>query len=693
MEHHNNDDGAELSSEPSAKKARTRTRTGCRNCRRRRRKCDERKPECSNCRLREESCEWGVKLVYKDGNAESLGQEHPSMLEGSRRRPRRFEIERGYAYELSPTGAAAGLDAHSSPFNHTPDSVAPSQSRRFSYQVGDGYTPQMDNSPGTVTSPQTSFTDGLAFTPQSASDGNSLARIPSSTSAVLTENAAADLLALRYLSSHTATDQSPGYLHENNTPMEEVQLEQPISVTQLNYRDDASLRSSMFGERDGIFLPGSAYQELHSTLRNHLISTARSNAPTRLGTPEQDHAPLGRSDLRFNEDAPDSRTESDPESVQSSKAPEISPHREYVLWKTWIDEVAPWLDKFDNKRHFEQKIPIMARHSAHLRKSILAVCARQIEQKHNSKSLSESLGLYQEAIHLLLPELQTKNTAVIASCVILCVLEMMSCSPKEWRRHLEGCANLLEAVGINGFVGGVEEALFWCFIRMDVCGALISQDVTLIPVERWASNIDLDSDIKLFRNSSRDFDTYAAYAVFLLGYCAAYLKNYKNREKSTLAGKDWCYRWNELVCHLDDWYEGRPEEMKPIISIPPGEEKDDSPFPTVLYGHGSAISGNQMYHTAALLMLQEKPAGLTVRRKQKSIFWHARQICAISESNTHHGAWTNSIQPIWIAGKLMSHPSEHRAILKIYDRIERDLGWKTRWRRDDLKAWWGDADG
>jgi len=28
--------------------------------------------------------------------------------------------------------------------------------------------------------------------------------------------------------------------------------------------------------------------------------------------------------------------------------------------------------------------------------------------------------------------------------------------------------------------------------------------------------------------------------------------------------------------------------MKPIISIPPGEGKDNSPFPTVLYGHGSA---------------------------------------------------------------------------------------------------------
>ena len=23
-------------------------------------------------------------------------------------------------------------------------------------------------------------------------------------------------------------------------------------------------------------------------------------------------------------------------------------------------------------------------------------------------------------------------------------------------------------MGINGFVGGVEEALFWCFVRMDI---------------------------------------------------------------------------------------------------------------------------------------------------------------------------------------------------------------------------------
>jgi len=334
-----------------------------------------------------------------------------------------------------------------SPSYYTPDSVANSQHRCLSYEMEENYAPQMENSPGTVTSPQTPFTDGLGFTPQSVSDGNSLAIIPSERSAVLTENAAADLLALRYLSSHTIQHQSSSYVPEDGTSMQ-VSQELPIPASHIDYGDAPSIGTSMFGERDGIFLPGSAYQELHSTLRNHLISTARSNVPTRIGTPEHQQVDVSfieRSASRINPDVPDIRTESEPGSGRSSKPPEISPHREYVLWKTWIDEVAPWarfslefldvanrhqLDKFDNKRHFEQKIPIMARHSAHLKMSILAVCARQIEQKENSKSLSESLGLYQEAIHLLLPELQTKNTAVIASCVILCVLEMMSCKSR-----------------------------------------------------------------------------------------------------------------------------------------------------------------------------------------------------------------------------------------------------------------------
>ncbi|PVH87895.1 hypothetical protein DL98DRAFT_447238 [Cadophora sp. DSE1049] len=491
------------------------------------------------------------------------------------------------------------------------------------------------------------------------------------------EDAAADLLALRYLQQSKAPRTMPQILMPPPGDRNIV-----TNVGQAEMLDHGIFDD----QQDGIFLPGSVFQEFHSTLRDHLIYTARSNCPTRVGTPElqiPEHTVTERLVSRGE------RTEIEPESNGSSRPLEITPQREYVLWKTWINELAPWLDKFDNNRHFEHKIPMMARKTPHLRNSILALSARQLEMKENSKSSSESLALYQEAIHLLLPELQSKGTAVIASCVILCVLEMMSCSPKEWRRHLEGCANLLEAVGINGFVGGVEEALFWCFARMDLCGALISQDITLIPVTRWASNVDFSSDVKLFRNPVNGFDTYANYAVFLCANCVAYLKDCK-----AWAVESRKSRWVELVDLLEGWHLERPEEMKPILTISLQEGEVHRPFPTVLYGNGPAgkMSGNQLYHTAMLLMLQERPGNIQLSRKLKSIFWHARQICAISESNTHHGAWTNSIQPIWIAGKVMSHPSEHKAILNILERIERETGWVTSWRREDLKAWWGDCD-
>lgn len=35
-----------------------------------------------------------------------------------------------------------------------------------------------------------------------------------------------------------------------------------------------------------------------------------------------------------------------------------------------------------------------------------------------------------------------------------------------WRRHVEGCARLIQSLGIHGFSGKLEQALFWCFARM-----------------------------------------------------------------------------------------------------------------------------------------------------------------------------------------------------------------------------------
>ncbi|KAL2169510.1 hypothetical protein VTG60DRAFT_5979 [Thermothelomyces hinnuleus] len=186
---------------------------------------------------------------------------------------------------------------------------------------------------------------------------------------------------------------------------------------------------------DGIFLPGSTYFELHSALRNHIFDTARSACPSRWPSPNLrplDINVVPEPNANQNSHAaPVSPTQQPEKAPQSSDTTtprfiELSKQEEYVLLKNWVDEIAPWLDKFDKNCHFQQRLPALAREHSHLRSSMLALSARQLERKHNQRSSSTSLALYQEAVHQLVPQLQTRLTHVVASCVVLCVLEMMS---------------------------------------------------------------------------------------------------------------------------------------------------------------------------------------------------------------------------------------------------------------------------
>lgn len=57
----------------------------------------------------------------------------------------------------------------------------------------------------------------------------------------------------------------------------------------------------------------------------------------------------------------------------------------------------------------------------------------------------------------------------------------------------------------------------------------------------------------------------------------------------------------------------------------------------------------------------------------------------------YSGARVNSPQPIWIAGRMLSHPDEHRTVLRLLEDIERETGFATAWRAEDLKNHWGDV--
>lgn len=480
---------------------------------------------------------------------------------------------------------------------------------------------------------------------------------------------------------------SQGKFGDSSSPTSEA-LELPLGTPSIS--NDSlffSPQTSDSNFEDGIFLPGSQYQELSATLRSRLIDTARSTAPSRLGSPEVDdrRSPLSRT------------VSAESEYEESRRLAELSVEQEFVLWQNYIQEVASWLDKFDICRHFELVLPVIAKSHPHLRYSILAISARQVELRSQSADYALSLALYQHAIHLLSPLLQERTTVVLASCVVLCVLEMMSCSPKAWKRHLDGCAALIQALGITGDCGGLEQALFWCFARMDICGGLISSEKTLIPIHKWMSSGDISLDHALIETYTSTFDMYANCIVFLCGRVVDLLcrsGKWEQRRGHPIQAMDsisYLHEWSRLFELIERWYHDRSEEMHPLFTIH-SPSSSSRPFPTLFFGNAPATSGNQMYHTAALLMLKHRPLHVQFARKPHSLLWHARQICAISMSNDYHSCWTNSIQPLWIAGQQMSHSSEHRAILEIYERIERETGFATKWRADDLLEYWGQLD-
>ncbi|KAL4782037.1 hypothetical protein BJX76DRAFT_359287 [Aspergillus varians] len=189
----------------------------------------------------------------------------------------------------------------------------------------------------------------------------------------------------------------------------------------------------------------------------------------------------------------------------------------------------------------------------------------------------------------------------------------------------------------------------------------------------------------------RSPDMHANYAVYL---CVKTTELVSNRTKFVELGEEngcttdiFSSRWMSLWHDLQTWLAERPPELLPIQTI------TRKPFPHILFVHWAAISSNQLYHTACILLLKMMPrAGLRLglpRSPTLSLLWHARRICGISTSNKHQGCLNNAIQPLWIAGRLFSHTSEHEQIVKIIRDIEAETGWGACWRIRDLEVAWG----
>lgn len=229
-----------------------------------------------------------------------------------------------------------------------------------------------------------------------------------------------------------------------------------------------------------------------------------------------------------------------------------------------------------------------------------------------------------------------------------------------------------------------------CLTISDLCGALISDgtQTTLLDPSKWLpSGKQYEDAYQLFHNDQSP-DMHANYAVYLSVKVTELIsdrtKFVELGEKNGCTPEQFSSRWITLWSDLQKWLAERPAELLPIQIV------DHKPFPHILFIHWAAISSNQLYHTACILLLETMPKSIHLPRTSNlSLLWHARHIVGISLVNLHHGCLNNAIQPLWIAGRLFSHSSEHERIIQLIQDIEAETGWGTCWRIRDLELAWG----
>ena len=130
-----------------------------------------------------------------------------------------------------------------------------------------------------------------------------------------------ELAALRNFSNHAAS--FPQTAQEPYQAIASPLFDHSVFSDPVNFTND-------------VFLPGSAYEALHTTLRNRQLWTARPDIPSRCSSPAS-----------VPESGAVTPNELHPSQVNQYSRPrrpfELSPARENVLWQNYLNEICLWV--------------------------------------------------------------------------------------------------------------------------------------------------------------------------------------------------------------------------------------------------------------------------------------------------------------------------------------------------------------
>ncbi|KAE8382281.1 hypothetical protein BDV26DRAFT_15738 [Aspergillus bertholletiae] len=357
-------------------------------------------------------------------------------------------------------------------------------------------------------------------------------------------------------------------------------------------------------------------------------------------------------------------------------------------------------------KYYDKAIQILAQHLSHDER-----CT-----SHLSPYGVYQTGLTPHGSDLSLPgdHDSTATTLQVLAACMLCQYEDLSATMRAWSGHLHGIHKLLrpylsDIMTLPTAAHGPQpmkaiNAVYWFFALNDMLDAYVNKRSTRLDFRKvfiWRRmGLPLDDSGYLMPGyideAHRETILFKALIRLMCQLVNSDLDN--------------SVEWNAINEQLDRWQAILPLSFSSAVSWATAVGSDDTPqaSSSELFTHESwfprdvcAIS-MAFYHMGRMLLLIHRPVEAFLRQShtspdlltayhtlQQGLHLQAMKIIAIARGAPNSTVRKYLLQPLYVAGRCLADARERQELLDILQQVDDDLGVFTDYRQKDLSKEWG----
>ncbi|CAG7934919.1 unnamed protein product [Penicillium nalgiovense] len=407
---------------------------------------------------------------------------------------------------------------------------------------------------------------------------------------------------------------------------------------------------------------------------------------------ERGQSCLAKSDANLRNAAPGSHMTT--YSVNQDLTRGSSNIQESCLMRYFIEELSPWFDHCDERRHFQLVVPRRAKHCLALRNAVFAVSSRhlcRLPQYMTSRGIvyhgqtlpgltkSTSLEYMLKCIPELIqfPEIQDPihQENIMAATIVLRQYEEMEEETEEGEignnadervNFLAITQTIIDTMISTPLDHSLATAAYWIAIRQEVYYALTRQRA---PQFRFSSD--------RWQNAST-----ANTMIMFASEVAKWRWGAKQPQE-----------WEKLKAKQQQLYHDHPHELEPILEKNADRAKGNM-FPTIWYSFDSQVTAIQHLKLAEMILIAESPyledaRGALHRKAEAQVRTIVLYLCGIALNHPRcQPALVNAVIAITLYGEYFVHQEERDALLGIINQTMELHVWPMRKACQSLQQEW-----